>query len=153
MRRKNQTISLRDLVKKMKRHSTLTIAVTAIATAVLCSGLLYICLPAADAQAQEQPQTAKEPSQTDMSGQLQEIMAYLKELDQKLVTGQNSLDELKKQNELMMEKESESRSTTTLEKSVAGLGTSMQSLHDQITQTGQQIQTLQTMMAQGNQAQ
>lgn len=153
MRKKNQTISLRDLVKKMKRHSTLTIAVTAIATAVLCSGLLYICLPAADAQAQEQPQTAKEPSQTDMSGQLQEIMAYLKELDQKLVTGQNSLDELKKQNELMMEKEAESRSTTTLEKSVAGLGTSMQSLHDQITQTGQQIQTLQTMMAQGNQAQ
>ena len=79
MKKKNQTISLRDLVKKMKRHSTRTIVLTATVMAILCGGLIYAFFPIQDVEAQEKETLNMQQPQSEMQKQLRDILNYLQE--------------------------------------------------------------------------
>ncbi len=47
----NQTISLKDLVRKLRRHSTVAVIMAATSSAILCAVLIYMLLPVPDSHA------------------------------------------------------------------------------------------------------
>ncbi|MCH4190726.1 MAG: hypothetical protein LKF52_00340 [Butyrivibrio sp.] len=151
MRHTNQTVSLRDLVKKMKHHSTRTILLTAIITLLLSAGLIYLMFPTQDVKAEEEKpvSTAVIPQQTDMADQLKEIMTYLKKLDVQVNTNQKGLEEIRKIQEDTEKNGEKTAEQKAAEREISELGTSMTTLQDQITQTGTQITALQSLLESG----
>ena len=105
MKKKNQTISLRDLVKKMKRHSTRTIVLTATVMAILCGGLIYAFFPIQDVEAQEKETLNMQQPQSEMQKQLRDILAYLQELDGKTEKNEKALEQIQKDAEIDRQKE------------------------------------------------
>lgn len=153
MKKRNQTISLRDLVKKMKHHSTRTIVVTATVMAILCGGMIYAFFPIQDVKAQEKEVLSVQPSQSEMQEQLTSILEYLQELDKTVMNNQKMLADAEKKTqtsgqevEVTVEKQGES-----VIKSVSEIETSMSAIHERIAETGQQIADLQTSLNQTGQ--
>ena len=151
MKKKNQTISLRDLVKKMKRHSTRTIVLTATVMAILCGGLIYAFFPIQDVEAQEKETLNMQQPQSEMQKQLRDILNYLQELDGKTKKNEKTLAQLQKDAEIdrQREKGMTLEKEGTVIKSISEMKKSMDTLHDQIIQTEQQITGLQEQMNQG----
>ncbi len=151
MKKKNQTISLRDLVKKMKRHSTRTIVLTATVMAILCGGLIYAFFPIQDVEAQEKEVLNMQQPQSEMQKQLRDILNYLQELDGKTKKNEKTLAQLQKDAEIdrQREKGMTLEKEGTVIKSISEMKKSMDTLHDQIIQTEQQITGLQEQMNQG----
>ena len=151
MKKKNQTISLRDLVKKMKRHSTRTIVLTATVMAILCGGLIYAFFPIQDVEAQEKETLNMQQPQSEMQKQLRDILNYLQELDGKTKKNEKTLAQLQKDAEIdrQREKGMTLEKEGTVIKSISEMKKSMDTLHDQIIQTEQQISGLQEQMNQG----
>ena len=87
-----QNNSVKLLLKKLKRHDTLVVAVAVIIALVLCGGLIYISTPVAMATAKEEFAESEKENKEATNEKLDELHEYLTELDKSIVDSKNGLD-------------------------------------------------------------
>lgn len=129
-RMSKQNNSIKVLLRKLKRHDTIVVAIAVVIALALSGGLIYLTTPAVTASAkQELEQTEKENNEKTIE-KLDELSSYLDGLDQSLVESQKSINSF---SEL---------STNTVTDKVTGLGHDLTSLHNTITNTQTNIEKL-----------
>ena len=79
--------SLMTLLKKLKRHDTMVVAIAVVIALMLCGGLIYISTPVVAAEAKEEFIESERENNELTKEKLQEIRDYLDELDLVLPRG------------------------------------------------------------------
>lgn len=86
--------SLMTLLKKLKRHDTMVVAIAVVIALMLCGGLIYISTPVVAAEAKEEFIESERENNELTKEKLQEIRDYLDELDKVVTNNQKSLSSL-----------------------------------------------------------
>jgi len=144
-----QSNSMKELLKKLKRHDTLVMAAGVVAATILCGVFVYVTTPAisADAAAKEVEKDSL-GVQKKASEQLSEIDSYLERLDQVVTNSQNLVSEIEKRqteiNNNSEHKETETNNTnsTKVVEKISGLDKELASIHDEIKNTSEQVKNL-----------
>lgn len=161
----NQSNSMKELLKKLKRHDVMVMAGGVMAATLVCGVLVYATTPAISVDAAQQ-EIRKDSLgvQKKTSDQLNEIDSYLERLDsvitgsQELVkeiqTVQNEQKELTNQT-LEREKNNNNKTETTKDttkvvEKINGLDKEFATLHSEIKSTTDQIKDLKTQIEKGN---
>ncbi|WP_029320472.1 hypothetical protein [Butyrivibrio sp. AE3004] len=172
MRPIKQNNSMKELLKKLRRHDTLLVTAAVVVATVLCGAFVYVTTPTISADA------AKEENKKDSLGvqikagtQLKEIENYLEKLDKVVTESNNLVNEIRtvqtKQRELVeksietdknittetektteTENESNSNSTKVVEK-INGLDKELQSIHSEISSTNEFVKKLKDSIDKG----
>jgi hypothetical protein len=129
-RMSKQNNSIKVLLRKLKRHDTIVVAIAVVIALALSGGLIYLTTPAVTASAkQELEQTEKENNEKTIE-KLDELSSYLDGLDKSLIESQESISSF-----------SELSANTVTDK-VTGLGHDLTTLHNTITNTQTNIEKL-----------
>ena len=147
-RMSKQNNSIKVLLRKLKRHDTIVVAIAVVIALALSGGLIYLTTPAVTASAkQELEQTEKENNEKTIE-KLDELSSYLDGLDKSLEESQKSISSFselssaeKNAAKEYSEKNTE-RITNTVTDKVTGLGHDLTTLHDTITNTQTNIEKL-----------
>ncbi len=86
--------SLMTLLRKLKRHDTMVVAIAVVIALMLCGSLIYISTPVVAAEAKEEFIESERENNELTKEKLQEIRDYLDELDKVVTSNQKSLDSL-----------------------------------------------------------
>lgn len=86
--------SLMTLLKKLKRHDTMVVAIAVVIAVLLCGGLIYISTPVVAAEAKEKFIESERENNELTKEKLQEIRDYLDELDKVVTSNRESLNSL-----------------------------------------------------------
>ena len=86
--------SIKDLLKKLKRHDTKVVAVAVVIALILSGGLIYLSTPIVANSATEEFLLNEKETSKETSDKLAEIREYLTELDKTVTNNQKSLREL-----------------------------------------------------------
>ncbi len=166
MRPIKQNNSMRELLKKLKRHDTLVLASGVVVATLLCGAFVYVTTPTISATAAQQ-EVRKDSLgvQKKASDQLNEIQQYLEKLDevvtnsQSLVeniqTVQNEQKELTEKtltNEKNNTKENNNNTVSNNSKvveKISGLDKQLESIHSEISATNEQVKKLGESMKNG----
>lgn len=147
-RMSKQNNSIKVLLRKLKRHDTIVVAIAVVIALALSGGLIYLTTPAVTASAkQELEQTEKENNEKTIE-KLDELSSYLDGLDKSLIESQksiNSFSELSSAEKDAAKEYSEKnteRITNTVTDKVTGLGHDLTTLHNTITNTQTNIEKL-----------
>ena len=170
MRPIKQSNSMKELLKKLKRHDTLVLASGVVVASLLCGGFVYVTTPAISADAaQEEVRRDSLGVQKKASDQLKEIENYLERLDKVVTDNQELVKDIQTvQNEqkeitekaIETQKTLETQKTTSTEKStnnnstqvvekISGLDKALDSIHSEIKATNTQIKELKDSMDKG----
>lgn len=143
-----QNNSIKVLLRKLKKHDTIVVAIAVVIALALSGGLIYLTTPAVTATAkQEFEQTEKENNEKTIE-KLDELSSYLDGLDKSLEESQksiNSFSELNSKENNAAKEYSEKNTekiTNTVTDKVTGLGHDLTTLHDTITNTQTNIEKL-----------
>ena len=82
------------LLRKLKRHDTMVVAVAVVIALVLCGGLIYISTPVVAAEAREEFVESEKENNELTKEKLQEIRDYLDDLDKAVTSNQESLSSI-----------------------------------------------------------
>ena len=134
-----QNNSVKLLLKKLKRHDTLVVAVAVIIALVLCGGLIYISTPVAMATAKEEFAESEKESKEATNEKLDELHEYLTELDKSIVDSKNGLDSF-------YELTKEDKTNEHITEKVTTLGGNLKELHSEVIQTDSQIQNMKELI-------
>ncbi len=134
-----QNNSVKLLLKKLKRHDTLVVAVAVIIALVLCGGLIYISTPVAMATAKEEFAESEKESKEATNEKLDELHEYLTELDKSIVDSKNGLDSF-------YELTKEDKTNEHITEKVTTLGGNLKELHSEVVQTDSQIQNMKELI-------
>ncbi len=147
-RMSKQNNSIKVLLRKLKRHDTIVVAIAVVIALALSGGLIYLTTPAVTASAkQELEQTEKENNEKTIE-KLDELSSYLDGLDKSLEESQksiNSFSELSSAEKDAVKEYSEKNTekiTNTVTDKVTGLGHDLTTLHNTITNTQTNIEKL-----------
>ncbi|SFP59477.1 hypothetical protein SAMN04487928_10490, partial [Butyrivibrio proteoclasticus] len=134
-----QNNSVKLLLKKLKRHDTVVVAIAVIIALLLCGGLIYISTPVAMATAKEEFKESEKESKEVTNEKLDELHEYLTELDKSIVDGKNGLDSF-------YELTKEDKTNERITEKVTTLGGSLKELHSEVVKTDSQIQNIKEMI-------
>ena len=134
-----QNNSVKLLLKKLKRHDTLVVAIAVIIALVLCGGLIYISTPVAMATAKEEFAESEKESKEATNEKLDELHEYLTELDKNIVDSKNGLDSF-------YELTKEDKTNEHITEKVTTLGGNLKELHSEVVQTDSQIQNMKELI-------
>ena len=114
-----QNNSVKLLLKKLRRHDTVVVAIAVVIALVLCGGLIYLSTPVVTASAKEElEQTEMENSEKTIE-KLDELSEYLNGLDKSIAESKDSMNsfyEKNGENKLLSEKNTEKITTTVTDK-------------------------------------
>lgn len=134
-----QNNSVKLLLKKLKRHDTLVVAIAVVIALVLCGGLIYISTPVAMATAKEEFAESEKESKEATNEKLDELHEYLTELDKSIVDSKNGLDSF-------YELTKEDKTNEHITEKVTTLGGNLKELHSEVVQTDSQIQNMKELI-------
>lgn len=147
-----QNNSVKMLLRKLKRHDTVVVAIAVVIAVVLCGGLIYLSTPVVAASAKDELAQAQSKDNEQTIEKLDELSEYLNGLDKSITESKDSINSIYEKDgadKLLSEKNTEKMTNTVTEK-VAGLGNDMAGLHDSITRTGADIDKLREMIEKGD---
>ncbi len=157
-----QSNSMKELLKKLRRHDTLVLGTGVVAATLMCGAFVYVTTPAISVDAAQQ-EVRKDSLgvQKKASDQLTEINNYLEKLDE-VVTGSQELvkeiqtvqNEQIKNNEKTLEKNNSKETNTKTENTkvvekISGLDKELASIHSEIKTTTDQVKALKDIMDKG----
>ena len=147
-RMSKQNNSIKVLLRKLKRHDTIVVAIAVVIALALSGGLIYLTTPVVTASTRaELQQTEKENNEKTIE-KLDELSGYLNGLDKSLEESQKSINSFNEKNsaeKLESLKNSEKNTekiTNTVNDKVIGLGNDLSNLHNTITNTQTNIEKL-----------
>ena len=146
-----QNNSVRLLLRKLKRHDTVVVAIAVAIAVMLCGGLIYLSTPVVAASAKEDLEQIQGRENEQTIEKLDELSEYLDGLDKSLSESKESLSsfyEKDGEDKLLSEKNTEKMTNTVTEK-VSGLGNDMTNLHNSIARTGEDIEKLRELINKG----
>ena len=158
-----QSNSMKELLKKLRRHDTLVLGAGVLAATIMCGTFVYVTTPAISADAAQQ-EVRKDSLgvQKKASDQLTEINNYLEKLDQ-VVTGsqelvkeiqtiqneQKEIAEKTKENNTNTHTDTKSENTKVVEK-ISGLDKELAELHNEIISCADQVRELKDSIEKGD---
>ena len=138
--------SVKELLKKLKRHDTKVVAIAVIIALILSGGLIYISTPIVASTATEELAESEKQANQDTADKLGEIGEHLNKLDQAVNSNQESLNSIS-------EKTSNSEESKTINETVTKLDSKLDSklkeVHTNINGTTSQIDNLKSMIEKG----
>ena len=147
-----QNNSVKLLLKKLKRHDTLVVAIAVVIAVIMCGGLIYLSTPVVAASAKDEIDKTMVKDNEETIEKLDELSEYLDGLDKSITEGKDSISSFYEKDgadKLLNEKNTEKMTSTVTEK-VTGLGKDMAGLHDSISKTGEDIEKLREMIEKGD---
>ncbi|RKM61304.1 hypothetical protein D6855_05270 [Butyrivibrio sp. CB08] len=146
-----QNNSVKLLLRKLKRHDTVVVAIAVVIAVILCGGLIYLSTPVVAASAKEDLEQIQGRDTEQTIEKLDELSEYLDGLDKSLTESKESLSSFYEKDgadKLLSEKNTEKMTNTVTEK-VSGLGNDMTNLHNSISKTGEDIEKLRELINKG----
>lgn len=140
-RMSKQNNSVKVLLKKLKRHDTVVVAIAVVIALILSGGLIYLTTPAVTATAKQEFEESEKESNEKTIEKLDELSEYLTGLDKSLEESQKSISSF---NEI-----SGTNSDKVSEK-VTGIGNDMSTLHTTISSTQTNIERLKETIEKGS---
>lgn len=140
-----QNNSVKMLLRKLKRHDTVVVAIAVVIAVVLCGGLIYLSTPVVAASAKDELVEAQTRDNEQTIEKLDELSEYLNGLDKSITESKDSMTSFYEKDG---EKNTEKMTNTVTEK-VGNLGNDLAGLHDTITRTGTDIDKLREMIEKG----
>ena len=140
-RMSKQNNSVKVLLKKLKRHDTVVVAIAVAIALILSGGLIYLTTPAVTASAKQEFEESEKESNEKTIEKLDELSEYLTGLDKSLEESQKSISSF---NEI-----SGTNSDKVSEK-VTGIGNDMSTLHTTISSTQTNIERLKETIEKGS---
>lgn len=140
-RMSKQNNSVKVLLKKLKRHDTVVVAIAVVIALILSGGLIYLTTPAVTATAKQEFEESEKESNEKTIEKLDELSEYLTGLDKSLEENQKSISSF---NEI-----SGTNSDKVSEK-VTGIGNDMSTLHTTISSTQTNIERLKETIEKGS---
>ena len=158
-----QNNSIKQLMKKLRRHDTIVVAIAVLIALVLCGGLIYLSTPVVASTTIEEYEENNKASNEQTKEKLNEIKDYLTELDKLVCENKEGIDsiyektnELKEinnnevnNNEVNTAKESSLIKSTITEKMI-GLDKSVTEIHTSIEKTNEKISEMEKLIISGN---
>ena len=135
-----QNNSVKMLLRKLKRHDTVVVAIAVVIALVLCGGLIYLTTPAVTASAKEEFEESEKENNEKTIEKLDELSEYLTGLDKSLEESQKSISSFGEKN---------GTDSSIVSEKVTGLGNDMSSLHTTITSTQTNIEKLKETIEKG----
>lgn len=140
-RMSKQNNSVKVLLKKLKRHDTVVVAIAVVIALILSGGLIYLTTPAVTATAKQEFEESEKENNEKTIEKLDELSEYLTGLDKSLEESQKSISSF---NEI-----SGTNSDKVSEK-VTGIGNDMSTLHTTISSTQTNIERLKETIEKGS---
>ncbi len=140
-----QNNSVKVLLRKLKRHDTVVVAIAVVIAVVLCGGLIYLSTPVVAASAKDELVQVQAKDNEQTIEKLDELSEYLNGLDKTITESKDSMTSFYEKDG---EKNTEKMTNTVTEK-VAGLGNDMTNLHDSISRTSADVEALRELIKQG----
>ena len=137
-----QNNSVKMLLRKLKRHDTVVVGVAVVIAVILCGGLIYLSTPVVAASAKDELVEAQSKESDKTIEKLDELSEYLNGLDKSITESKDSMTSFYEKDG---EKNTEKMTNTVTEK-VGSLGKDLSSLHETITRTGTDIDSLREMI-------
>lgn len=157
--------SIRQLMKKLKRHDTVVVAIAVFIALVLCGGLIYLSTPVVANNAVEEYQERGKEENELTREKLREIKDYLTELDKLVCDNKEGIDSIyettneirENNNKEINNKEVNSATDTSLIKStitekMISLDKSVTEIHTSIEKTNEKISEIEKMIISENQS-
>ena len=141
-----QNNSVKMLLRKLKRHDTVVVGVAVVIAVILCGGLIYLSTPVVAASAKDELVEAQGKESEQTIEKLDELSEYLNGLDKSITESKDSMTSFYEKDG---EKNTEKMTNTVTEK-VGSLGKDLSSLHETITRTGTDIDSLREMIEKGS---
>lgn len=138
-----QNNSVKLLLKKLKRHDTMVVAVAVVIALVLCGGLIYLSTPVVAASAKEEFAESEKESKQQTNDKLDELHEYLSQLDKSISDSQEGLDSFYKLTK-------EDKSNETITEKVATIGGNLKEIQTSVTSTQTQLQELKELIESNN---
>ena len=139
--------SVKELLKKLKRHDTKVVAIAVIIALILSGGLIYISTPMVASTATEEIAESDRKANKETADKLEEIGKYLTELDKVVTSNQESLSSITSDTD---ENGETKTSTNTIDKRVVELGGSLKEVHTTIAGTTTKIEELNKALEQSD---
>ena len=140
-----QNNSVKMLLRKLKRHDTVVVAVAVVIAVILCGGLIYLSTPVVAASAKDELVEAQTKDNEQTIEKLDELSEYLNGLDKSITESKDSMTSFYEKDG---EKNTEKMTNTVTEK-VGNLGNDLAGLHDTIIRTGTDIDKLREIIEKG----
>ena len=137
------TNSVKELLKKLKRHDTKVVAIAVIIALVLSGGLIYISTPIVATKTSEEFVESERQANQDTVDKLGEIGNYLNELDKVVTSNQESLNSIS-------EKTDTGEGKTEITEKVTNLDNKLKEVHTSISGTSSRIENLKTIIEKGD---
>ncbi len=138
-----QNNSVKLLLKKLKRHDTLVVAIAVVIALILCGGLIYISTPVVTANAKEEFVESEKEDKEHTKEQLDALRDYIGELDKSITESQEGLDSFYE-----LTKETSEQNTVT--EKVVELSGNLKEIHDTISSADKDIESLKELIDTNN---
>ncbi len=143
-----QNNSVKLLLKKLKRHDTVVVAIAVVIAMVLCGGLIYLSTPVVSATARqglEQTENANSEKTIEKLGELQD---YLEGMDQSIAESRESITSFnqKTDSNLIENEKNTEKITSTVTEKVTGLESDLKNLQEKIVATETSIAALKELI-------
>ena len=143
-----QNNSVKMLLRKLKRHDTVVVAIAVVIAVILCGGLIYLSTPVVAASAKDELAQAQSEDNQQTIEKLDELSEYLNGLDKTVTESRDSINNLYEKDsadKLLGEKSTEKMTNTVTEK-VGNLGKEFSNMHDTISRTESDIEKLKELI-------
>lgn len=155
-----QNNSIRQLLKKLRRHDTIVVAISVFIALLLCGGLIYLSTPVVASTTVEEYQASNQESTQQTKEKLSEIKDYLTELDKLVCENKEGIDSIYEttseireinnkevnNNEINTASDSSIIKSTITEKMI-GLDKSVIEIHDSIEKTNERITEIERLIS------
>jgi predicted nucleic acid-binding Zn-ribbon protein len=138
--------SVKELLKKLKRHDTKVVAIAVIIALILSGGLIYISTPIVASTATEELAESEKQANQDTADKLGEIGEHLNKLDQAVNSNQESLNSISEKTGNAEESKTINETVTKLD---SKLDSKLKEVHTNINGTTSQIDNLKSMIEKG----
>ena len=139
-----QNNSVKVLMKKLKMHDTVIVAIAVVIALVLCGGLIYLSTPMVTANAKEELENREKADNETTIEKLDELHDYLAGLDQTITDSQDSMREYYENNNTEVTETTDNTEvfTNTVNDRVTVLKEDLDSVHETINSTQTYIENL-----------
>lgn len=150
-----QNNSIRLLLRKLKRHDTVVVAIAVVIAVALCGGLIYISTPVVTEAAREGLEETENANAEKTVEKLEELQEYLKGLDEMITENQESISEyynLTKNNKAQSEADKEKTAGAiggVVGEKVSVLNNDMKTLKETVNNTQTNVEKLREIVEKG----
>ena len=160
-----QNNSIKQLLKKLKRHDTVVVAIAVLIALILCGGLIYLSTPVVASSVAEEYGEKDMEANEQTREKLDEIHEYLTELDKLVCDNKEGIDSICEDTRELREissKETNNSETnnsetitseikSTITEKIIGLDKSVSEIHSSIEKTNDKITEVEKLIIAGDQ--